>query len=280
MSLSKFLPEAYKPTDTIIVLAGRGDYPKLMIDRMQRAGVSFALIAFEGETSDELFHRVPDNSRRRVKIGQLNKTLNAMTELGGRYAVMVGQIRPGRLFKGLHPDLKAIKILGGLKERNAETIYSAIVDEINAIGIDVLDARVFIDDQLAEPGLMTGGKLKVEDSVIDHGIHIANEIARLDIGQGVVVKQGTVLCVEEFDGTDSMLKRASKFDTDGKVFVKTVKPNQNFAIDIPVFGERTLESMKEGGVSVAVLSAGQTIMLHKERVLARAKKEKIQIYGF
>ena len=280
MSLSKFLPPDYKPTDTIIVLAGRGDYPKLMVDRMQRAGVSMALIAFEGETSDELFHRIPEPTRRRVKIGQLNKTLNAMQELGGRYAVMVGQIRPGRLFKGLHPDLKAIKILGSLKQRNAETIYGALVQEINNIGIDVLDARIFIDDQLADEGLMTGGKLKVDPSIVEHGIHIANEIARLDIGQGVVVKQGTVLCVEEFDGTDSMLKRANKFDTDGKVFVKTVKPNQNFTIDIPVFGETTLESMKEGGVSVAALSAGQTIILHKDRVIARAKKEKIQLLGF
>ena len=127
---------------------------------------------------------------------------------------------------------------------------------------------------------MTGGKLKVDPTTLEHGIRIANEVARLDIGQGVVVKQGTVLCVEEFDGTDSMLRRASKFNTDGKLFVKTVKPNQNFAIDIPVFGETTIESMIEGNVSAAALSAGQTIMLHKDRVIARAQKAKIQLIGF
>lgn len=280
MSLSRFLPSGYQPSDTIVILAGRGDYPKLMSDRMRSARISFGLIGFEGETSEELYYSFPEQNRHMIKVGQVSKTLKALQAQKARYAVMVGQIRPGRLFKGLHPDLKAISILGRLKERNAETIYGALVAEMNAIGVDVLDGRVFIDDQLASPGVMTGGKSKVESTTLEHGIRIANEIARLDIGQGVIVKQGTVLCIEEFDGTDSMLKRASKFDTKNKLFVKTVKPNQNFAIDIPVFGETTIQSMIEGGVSAAALSAGQTIMLHKERVIEAAIKAKIQLIGF
>lgn len=280
MSRSQFLPVRYQSTDTIAVLAGRGDYPKVMTERMQQAGARICLVGFEGETSDALIQQYPEDRRCIVKVGQVSRTLKAMRDFGARYAVLVGQIRPGRLFRGLHPDLKAVAILGRLKERNAESIYSAIVAEMNAIGVEVLDGRVFIDDQLATPGVMTGGKLRIDPATLDHGIRIANEIARLDIGQGVVVKQGTTLCVEEFDGTDSMLRRAAKFDTEGKLFVKTVKPKQNFAIDIPVFGETTLQSMKEGGIPVAALAADRTIMLHKTRVLELARQMGIQLIGF
>jgi hypothetical protein len=77
---------------------------------------------------------------------------------------------------------------------------------------------------------------------VQHGITIAREMARLDIGQGCVVRKGTVLAVEAFEGTDDMLRRAGTFKTDETLFVKTVKARQDFRFDVPVFGLRTLES--------------------------------------
>jgi UDP-2,3-diacylglucosamine hydrolase len=280
MQRSRFLPENYQDGDRVAVLAGRGDYPVVMVEHMRLAGTPMCLLAFEGETSDALYQQFPASDRCRLKVGQVGKALDLLVRMRAKWAILVGQIRPGRLFNGLHPDLKAVSILARLRERNAETIYGAIVQEMNAVGVQVLDGRSFIDDQLATPGVMTGGRNRVEPSVIEHGIRIANEIARLDIGQGVVVKNGTTLCVEEYDGTDSMLRRAAKFDTDGKLFVKTVKPRQNFTIDVPVFGLTTLESMKEGGIDTAALAADQTIILRKNQVIAKAKEMGIQLVGF
>jgi UDP-2,3-diacylglucosamine hydrolase len=279
-ALSAYLPEGYTPDQPIAVLAGRGDYPKIMVARMRAAGVACRLIAMEGETSDALWDSFPPGDKRMIKVGQIGKLLKYLQDLGCRYNVMVGQIRPGRLFKGLHPDLKAVRILHSLKERNAETLYGAVVGEMKSIGVETLDARVFIDDQMASLGVMTGGKAKVEAEVLAHGIRIANEVARLDIGQGIIVRQGTVLCVEEFDGTDAMLLRSARFQTQDKLFVKTVKPNQDYRIDVPVFGETTLESMKSGGIQIAALAAGRTIMLNKQQVIDRARAMKIQLIGF
>jgi len=251
-----------------------------MVDRMREAGIEVKLIAFTGETESSLIQQFSKADRREIKVGQINRMLRALQDMGCRYQVMVGQIRPSRLFRGIHPDVKAFRILKSLKVRNAETIYGAIINEIEQIGVQTLDARVFIEDQLASEGMMTRGKWKPEDATLEHGIRIANEIARLDIGQGVVVKKGTVLCVEEFYGTDAMLKRAADYRTRDKLFVKTVKPNQNYAIDVPVFGERTLESMRHGGIQFAALAADKTILIQKERVLQLAEKWNIQIRGF
>ena len=73
-------------------------------------------------------------------------------------------------------------------------------------------------------------------------MHIARECARLDIGQGCVVRKGTVLAVEAFEGTDEMLRRAGAFKTDSTLFVKTVKASQDYRFDVPCFGHRTLGS--------------------------------------
>ena len=144
----------------------------------------------------------------------------------------------------------------------------------------MLDARSLLDDQLASEGLMTTGKLKVSKEFIEHGIQVAKGITELDIGQGAVVRKGTVLAVEAYEGTDPMLKRAGSFKTDGLIFVKTVKRKQDYRFDVPVFGERTLEVMMESGIQTAALEVGRVIMLDKMRLLEKAAKLGIELIGY
>ncbi len=193
---------------------------------------------------------------------------------------MAGQVKPKRLFHGLTPDLKAASILVSLKRRNAETIFGAIAEEITALGITLLDARAFLDDQLAESGTMTRKKFPIETEYLEHGINIARETARLDIGQGCVVRQGTVLAVEAFEGTDAMLRRAGTFQTNETLFVKSVKPRQDFRFDVPVFGARTLGTMREAGIAAAALEAGKVIILDRPAVVAQADAWGIALHGF
>jgi DUF1009 family protein len=231
-------------------------------------------------TKKEQLRLQHDSERVQINVGQLGRMLAALQDFGAGYALMAGQVKPKKLFHGLTPDLKAAQILFRLKRRNAETIFGAIAAEIEAIGLRLLDARAFIDDQLAHAGPMAGKKLPVDREYLDHGIHVAREIARLDIGQGCVVRKGTVLAVEAFEGTDEMLRRAGQFKTDETLFVKTVKAQQDFRFDVPVFGLRTLETMRDAGISAAALEAGKVIVLEKESVLAQAKAWGLSLYGF
>jgi hypothetical protein len=238
------------------------------------------LIAFEGETAPELVASFPEADRHTVHVGQVGKTLRLLGKSGAGYALMAGQVTPRRLFDGLRPDLKAAQILLSLKRRNAETIFGAIAKEIEALGIRMLDARAFLDDQLAEKGCMTGGRFPIEQEYLEHGIHIAKESARLDIGQGCVVRKGTVLAVEAFEGTDEMLLRAGALKADETLFVKTVKARQDFRFDVPCFGLRTLETMHTAGLHAAALETGGVILLDKPAVLENARSWKIALLGF
>ncbi len=277
---SAFLPADFDPRRPIALIAGRGRYPLITAEAIRRAGVPLRLVAIDDETSPDLIASLPASDRVQLNVGQVGKLLSALKDFHAGYAIMAGQVKPKRLFHGLTPDLKAAQILFRLKRRNAETIFGAIAEEIEQLGVRLLDARAFIDDQLAHAGPMSGKKLPVDLEYLDHGIHIAREIARLDIGQGCVVRKGTVLAVEAFEGTDDMLRRAGTFKTDETLFVKVVKTGQDYRFDVPVFGLRTLETMHEAGLRAAALEAGKVIVLEKPAVLARAKELGISLYGF
>ncbi len=279
-ALSAFLPANFDATKPVALIAGQGLYPILVAAAVRRTGAPLRLIAFDEETPPDLYASFADADRRMLLVGQLGKMLKSLEEFGAGSAIMAGQITPRRLFKGLHPDLKATRILFSLKRRNAETIFGAIAAEIEKLGITLLDARSFLDDQLASAGCMTGRSFPIEDDYLAHGIQIARECARLDIGQGCVVRKGTVLAVEAFEGTDEMLRRAGGFKTEGALFVKTVKSAQDYRFDVPCFGQRTLETMREAGLKAAALEAGRAIMLDKPAVIAQAKAWGIALHGF
>lgn len=278
-SPTRFL-SGHAPSGPIGLIAGQGRYPILTAERIRHAGHPLRLISFAGETDPSLVQSFPPEARREIKVGQLGKLLKTLARLGCTHALMAGQITPRRLFHGLHPDLKALRILNSLPVKNAETIFGAIAAEIEALGIEMLDARAYLDDQLATPGVMTGGTLRAKQSDIEHGIRIARGVADLDIGQSVVVCGGTVLAVEAYEGTDAMLRRGGGFETKGALFVKTTKHKQDFRFDVPVFGEQTLQTMEEAGIKSAALAAGDVLLLDKERLLEKARRMKIEIHGY
>ncbi|MCC6416193.1 MAG: UDP-2,3-diacylglucosamine diphosphatase LpxI [Opitutaceae bacterium] len=279
-TLSSFLPADFAPGRPLGLIAGQGLYPILVARAAATAGVPVRLLAFEEETAPELIASIPEDARVILQVGQLGKMLKALQRFNCGYALMAGQITPKRLFKGLRPDLKAAQILFSLKRRNAETIFGAIATEIENIGVTLLDARCFLDDHLASAGCMTGGRFPIEADYVAHGVQIARECARLDIGQGCVVRKGTVLAVEAYEGTDAMLRRAGEFKTDGALFVKTVKGAQDYRFDVPCFGLRTLEIMREAAVQSAVLECGRVLMLDKPAVLTQARHWGINLFGF
>jgi UDP-2,3-diacylglucosamine hydrolase len=278
--MSTFLPADFDARKPLALIAGQGIYPLLVAQAARAANVPVRLIAFEEETRPDLVSSFAAEDRRVLKVGQLGAMLKSLDQFGVRSALMAGQITPKRLFKGLHPDLKATRILLTLRRRNAETIFGAVAAEIEKLGVPLLDARTFLDDHLAKSGCMTGRSFPIERDYVDHGVHIARECARLDIGQGCVVRKGTVLAVEAFEGTDDMLRRAGTFKTDEALFVKTVKARQDWRFDVPCFGQRTLETMREAHLTAAALEAGKVIILDRPAVVEQARAWGISLLGF
>jgi hypothetical protein len=278
MTLSRVASGIVQKPETLFLIAGNGSYPLLAVKGAREAGVGrIVAAAFEGETDPTLAGFVDEIHWMRV--GQLGRMIDAAKKSGATDSMMAGQIAPGNLFD-LRPDFHALLLLAKLKERNAETLFGAIAGELEKAGVPLLLATTFLKRHLAGEGLFAGPKPKtrtLED--IAYGLGIAKEVSRLDIGQTVVVKKGTVLAVEGFDGTDSTIRRGGELGRGEAVVVKVSKPDQDMRFDVPVVGPRTLETAAAAGVTAIAMEAGRTLLLEADRLRELAATHHITLWG-
>src|SRR5437773_5371380 len=212
-----------------------------------------------------------------MRVGQLNWLLKFFRAQDIHHAIMAGQIAPKNLFD-LQPDWKALLLLGKLKERNAESIFAAIADELGKIEVELLPATTFLEDSLAPSGLIAGAKLsRDEEGDVDLGWKIAKEIARLDIGQTVIVKNGTIVAVEAIEGTNEAIKRGGALAREGAVMVKVAKPNQDMRFDVPVIGVETIRIAAEAKLRVIAVEGGKTLLLERKAIADLATHSKLSI---
>jgi DUF1009 family protein len=258
------------------IIAGNGVYPRLLAKSARKAGVKkIVAAAFTGETDSAIAQHV--DLVQWMRVGQLSKLLKFFRDQDVHHAIMAGQIAPKNLFD-LRPDWKALLLLAKLKQRNAEAIFTAIADELAKIDVDLLPATTFLEDSLAPAGLIAGPKLsRREEEDVDLGWKIAKEIARLDIGQTVIVKTGTIVAVEAFEGTNDAIKRGGSLARRGAVMVKVAKPNQDMRFDVPVIGVETIRVAAEAKLRVFAVEAGKTLLLEKDAIVELASHSDISI---
>ena len=253
------------------IIAGNGDFPLILARSARQLGGRIVAAAFEGETKREIGGAVDEVEW--IKLGQLNKLIEVFTSRGVKRAVMAGGIAPSNLFKNLRLDLRMTAVAFRLKERNAETIFGAIAVEMAKDGVELIDPRPFLGDSIPQAGVLGRQKPdKEQQADIEFGLKIGKAVSALDIGQTVVVKRGTVLAVEGFEGTDECIQRGGKLagEKGGAVVVKVSKPNQDFRFDIPCVGEKTIESCRAGRISVFAMEAGRSLLLDKDKLLKAA----------
>ncbi len=265
--------------EAIGMIAGNGIYPEIFARAARAAGVGHLVAAsFHNETEPVIEDLVDSVSWMRV--GQLAKMIKFFKQEGIRRAVMVGQIAPKNLFD-LRPDMRTLVLLGRLKERNAESIFIGIGEELAKDGIELIAATTFLEDLLPDPGHVCGpkGDKRLEEDAM-FGFRIAKETSRLDVGQTVVVRRGTVLAVEAFEGTNATIRRGGELGRGKAVVVKVSKPDQDVRFDVPCIGPETIKVASEAGVSAIVIEAGSTLLLDKEQIESLAKELRVTVFAY
>ncbi|MFH1784232.1 MAG: UDP-2,3-diacylglucosamine diphosphatase LpxI [bacterium] len=256
------------------LIAGNGEFPLFFARFARKEGHSIIAAAIKEETKPELENEV--DGIYWLHLGQLKKLIDIFKSENIREAVMAGQVKHFRLFDVLKLDSSAVALLSRLKDKRADSILKGVADELGKHGIKLMDSTRFLSSFLPAKGILTSLKpTKDQWKDIRFGYEIAKNVAGLDIGQTVVVKDRAVLAVEAMEGTDVTIKRGGKFAKKGAVVVKVSKPRQDRRFDIPIVGERTIKVLREAGISVLAFSAGSTLLLEKELVVKEAKKSKV-----
>lgn len=256
------------------LIAGGLSLPIELVKLLRDAGASnIVVVAFDGETDPEI-ESLADKVTW-IKVGQLSKMIRFFKQHDVSQCIMAGRIAPKNLFD-VRPDLRAASLLFRLKEKNAHTIFGGIGDELKKDGIELIEAVPWLQPLMPGENFSIGKPMKSpQQEDASFGFRIAKEVSRLEIGQSVVVKEGTVLAVEGFEGTDACLKRGGELagKKGGAIGVKVAKPNHDMRFDIPCIGLQTIENCINHQFRALAFEAGSIILLEKEAIEQRIKGE-------
>jgi len=260
------------------LIAGSGQFPFLVAEGATREGKKLIVIAIKEET-DKRIEEVADKVLW-VGIGKLGKMIYFFKKEGVEKAIMAGQVKHIQIFSGAMPDLKMMKMLWNLPQRNTDSLIGGIADEMAKEGIELIDSTYFIQDNLVQEGILSRRKPNESESEnIEYGLRIANEIARLDLGQTIAVRAKACVAIEAMEGTDAVIKRAGDLAKGKLTVVKVAKPNQDMRFDVPVVGVPTIETMIEAGATCLCVNAKKTLIFDREEMLNLANDNKICVVG-
>ncbi len=260
------------------VIAGNGRFPIIFADNARKMGLQVSAVAHEGETDPELEQHV--DRIHWVKIGQLNKLINAFKADGVRTVVMLGGIKKTHVYSHARPDFRVLALATKLVLWKDDDILRALAAELERDGITICESTFGLEGILVTEGTLTSRQpTKKEWLDIRYGWDVAKETGRLDIGQCVVIKDRVVVAVEAVEGTDEAIKRGGALAKDGAVVVKRSKPQQDLRFDLPAVGPQTIEVMRSVKASVLAVEAGRSVMLDREQLIHRAEEAGISVIG-
>jgi UDP-2,3-diacylglucosamine hydrolase len=258
------------------LIAGNGKFPFMVLEGARRSGAQIAVAAISEETDPEI-ERLAD-SLTWIGIGQLGRMIRFFKDQGVEKAIMAGQVKHVQIFSRAVPDVRMLKVLLKLPRRNTDSLIGAIASELQREGIELIDSTYFLQDYLAKPGNLTLRKPDSrEQEDIEYGLEIAREIARLNLGQTIVVRGRACVAIEAMEGTDETIRRAGALAHGRLTVVKIAKPDQDMRFDVPVVGVPTIEAMEAAGATCLCVTAGKTLMFDRDEMIRLANEKKIAI---
>lgn len=275
-------------TIPIGLIAGEGELPKLVARGARAAGRRVTVVALRG-FADPALHELADTFCWRGVV-QLGRWIRAFKKAGCREVVMAGRVRKAAMFAGPRwlqwlqylPDLTSIRVwYFHARDKRNDSLLGAAADEMQRRGLTLVDSTKYCPEALAPVALLTPFEppRAVRDDA-DFAWPLARQIAALDIGQSVAVKEREIIAVEAIEGTDKLIERAGQLcPAGGWTLVKVAKPNQDMRFDVPTIGPQTIENLHQARAAGLVVEAGKTIILEREKLLALAVKHRIVVIG-
>jgi DUF1009 family protein len=262
------------------LIAGNGDFPFLVLEGARSRGIEMAVIAIREEASPAL----EKISKRLhwVSLGQLGRAIELLHQEGVKHAVMAGQVRHNKIFSSIRPDWRLAKLLFSLSAKNTDSLIGAVARVLEDEGIELVDSTKFLGPLLPEPGVLTKREPdEAEAADIDYGRHVAQQIAGLDLGQTVVVRDRACVAIEAMEGTDEAIERAARI-TGGQrlVVVKVSKPKQDMRFDVPVVGAKTIAVMRVSNATALAIDARRTLLFDRDALIRAADEAGIAIQAF
>jgi hypothetical protein len=263
--------------EKIGLIAGNRRFPIIVSQGAKRKGVWVVCVAVRGETSTEIKRYV--DKTHWLSLSEFGRLFEIFKDEGVKKIIMAGQISPWRLFSQEVKKSKEIQeLLVSIKDRKANTIFSALAKKLEAQGLELINSTTFIEDFLVQKGILTKREPSPSEwEEIYFALDLAKVVAGLDIGLTVAVKNKAVVAVEALEGTDNLIRRAARLANEGVVVVKVGRPNQDMRFDIPVVGLNTVKNLIKARATSLAIEAGKTLFIDMQASIKLAEKRGIAI---
>lgn len=259
------------------LIAGDGTLPVEMVKSAKKNGFEVVCISLSSDNKKEL----KKYADKVVSFGpgQVDSIRKFLIDEKIKQLTFLGKVSKTMLIKRPKLEKTAIKLLTSMKKLNDDAIMLKAVEQLEGIGITILDQTIFIKNLMIQKGVLT--KLapnEMQNANIEYGFKIAKQMGGLDIGQSVVMKDKMIMAIEAIEGTDKCIKRGCKLARrKNATVVKVSKPSQDKRFDIPAVGYKTIKTMKKYGANVLALESGETIIAEKEKMIKYANKHNMII---
>jgi hypothetical protein len=262
------------------LIAGNGDFPFLVLEGARSRGIEMAVIAIREEASPALERAA--KTLHWISLGELGRGIDLLHREGVKHAVMAGQVKHNKIFSSIRPDWRLAKLLLALPSKNTDSLIGAVARVLQDEGIELVDSTKFLGPLLPAEGVLTARAPDASEAAdISYGREIAHQIAGLDLGQTVVIRDRACVAVEAMEGTDETIERAARIAGGQRlVVVKVSKPRQDMRFDVPVIGVKTIEVMRLANATALAIDARRTLLFERDALIAAANDAGIAIQAF
>jgi UDP-2,3-diacylglucosamine hydrolase len=262
------------------LIAGNGDFPFLVLEGARSRGIEMTVIAIREEASPAL-----ERAAKRlhwISLGELSRGIDLLHQEGVQQAVMAGQVKHNKIFSSIRPDWRLAKLLLALPSKNTDSLIGAVARVLEDEGIHLVDSTQFLGPLLPQTGVLTKRAPDAAESAdIEYGRQIARQIAGLDLGQTVVIRDRACVAIEAMEGTDETIERAGRIVGGQRLgVVKVSKPQQDMRFDVPVVGAQTIATMRRSNATALAIDAGRTLLFDREELIHAADEAQIAIQAF
>ncbi len=266
--------------EKIIILAGNGLLPNLIIKKCKLRNICFNMLYFtEKKTMKKSL------TSKKVTFGNVLTELKKLKKNGFNKILMAGSMQRPNL-KDLKPDVNSLKLLPKfikkLMEGGDNNLLTLVISELEKFGFKILSLKNFLPEIFIGKGNQTKCKISKSNLYdIKKGVKILSSISKFDIGQSIIMQHGTVIGIEAAQGTDNLIKQSYRYlkNVNEGVLIKMIKKKQDIRVDLPTIGLRTVKYLKKYSLEGLAYSSNKTVILNKDQVIKYCEKNNIFLFG-
>lgn len=258
------------------LIAGEGILPCAIARKLKASDTELLLLTLREDI--ETFRPYAEKIIR-MRTPNIGRAVKEIKAFGADELIMAGRI-PKKIIYCL-PFLfdRLTRSVMRKSLRDDHSLLGSIVRAFESEKIKVIPYWQILPEFIASKGKLSGrSPVQSELRDIEYGREILRVILPCSFGQALCVADGAIVAVEAMEGTDMMIKRAGSLSGHGTV-IKMMKENQDMRYDLPTVGEKTLEAMKESGLTCLAVESGKTLILEPEKFFALADKYDIAVWG-